>query len=114
VQPVFYWGKQQYLTDFVAMVIGTVRDDRSAQELLTGDFTYYVEESIPNVAFYKPITGDNTDSPHYINLYNLNFNLRQKLVRKAPQRPDFPDAAGVQVFLLIRRPLIQLLVSVDH
>src|SRR5262245_11885573 len=34
------------LTDFVTMVIGTVRDDRNAQELLNGDFTYYVTSAI--------------------------------------------------------------------
>lgn len=88
-------GNQQFLTDFVAMVIGTVRDDRNAQELLTADFTYYVDETIAGLAPYKPITVDNNDSPHFKNLYDLNINLRQKLVRKSPQRPDFSDAAGV-------------------
>lgn len=82
-----------YLTDFAAMVIGTVRDDRNAQELLNGDFTYYVTETITNVDPYKPVSPDN--SPHFNGLETNGVNLRQKLVRVTPQRPDFSDSAGV-------------------
>lgn len=82
-----------YLTDFIAMVIGTVRDDRNAQELLNGDFTYYVQETITNVEAYKPVNEDY--SRHFYGLNNYNVNLRQKLVRASPQRPDFSDSAGV-------------------
>jgi hypothetical protein len=89
------------LNDFVAMIIGTVRDERNAQELLNGDFTYMVSEPIldaaglPIVEAYKPINTSTSDAKHFYDLNRLNINLRQKLVRTAPQRPDFSDAAGV-------------------
>lgn len=82
-----------YLTDFVAMVIGTVRDDRNAQELLNGDFTYAVTEAITGVTPYTPVDADY--NKHYQNLEDTNVNLRQKLVRITPQKTDFSDAAGV-------------------
>jgi hypothetical protein len=81
------------LTDFIAMIIGTVRDDRSAQELLNGDFTYAVTEAITNVVPFKPIDADY--NRHYQSLEDNKVNLRQKLVRITPQRIDMSDAAGV-------------------
>jgi len=86
-------NSNHYLTDFVAMIIGTVRDDRNAQELLNGDFTYAVTETITNVSPYKPINEDYSN--HFAGVNSLNVNLRQKLVRITPQRPDFSDSAGV-------------------
>jgi hypothetical protein len=86
------------LNDFVAMVIGTVRDGRSAQELLNGDFTYYAANPITNVDPYRPLNVDTSTlsgSKHFYDLNRFNINLRQTLVRASPQRPDFSDAAGV-------------------
>lgn len=83
-----------YLTDFAAMVIGSVRDDRSAQELLNGDFTYAVTDiTNPSIPAYQPLDPDMNN--HYQMLEQYGVNLREKLVRITPQRPDFSDSAGL-------------------
>lgn len=82
-----------YLTDFAAMVIGSTRDGMNAQELLNGDFTYYVTEAITGVTAYQPVNGDSNN--HYETLERAAVNLRQKLVRVIPQRANNPDAAGL-------------------
>jgi hypothetical protein len=87
-----------FLNDFVAMVIGTVRDNRNAQELLNGDFTYYVTDSVAGLSPYKPLilaNSDTSNSKHFFDLHNLGANLRQSLVRVSPQKADFTDSAGV-------------------
>lgn len=87
------------LNDFQAMMIGAVRDNLDARELLTGDFRYEGDRSLG----LSDVTDQ--DNEHYIELENNGINLRQNLVKVSPQRPygltpggfalDSPPAAGL-------------------
>lgn len=58
------------LSDFVATVIGIVRDDRSAKELLTGDYTYIVNEALVPQAVRNIGLGNNQTVQTRITLAN--------------------------------------------
>ena len=72
------------LNDFVATVIGAVRDDINAKLLLSGNFYYRADES-------KAAVRSNTlndiimSNNHYEDLHNGNFNLKEVLYKESPQ-----------------------------
>lgn len=78
------------LNDFAASFIGTVRDDRDARELLTGNF-YYAGDA----AMYMTIRGSANvaetsvdfvkNNNHYTNLENSRIDISKILVRRTGQ-----------------------------
>lgn len=78
------------LNDFVAMVLGTARDNRDARELLYGNFSYVGDSSIIGLPAVSV-----TSNAHYDFLETSGINLAARLVRSEPQRTDNPDPAGV-------------------
>lgn len=72
------------LNDFVATVIGAVRDDINAKLLLSGNFYYRADEK-------KAAVRSNTlndlimSNNHYEDLHSGNFNLKEVLYKESPQ-----------------------------
>jgi hypothetical protein len=89
------------LNDFVATVIGSVRDGLPATQLLTGNFFYMGDPS--KMAAPSNILNDIVMSNnHYNRLEALNYNLRDVLMRVDRQYlsngtalVDHPDPAGL-------------------
>lgn len=88
------------LNDFVATIIGNVRDNLSAKELLTGNYIYMANPSRAAVPanIERDIVRSNL---HYSSLATGGFNLARVLI-KAPQKlfngsiiVDNPDSAGL-------------------
>lgn len=88
------------LNDFIATVIGNVRDNLNAKELLTGNYFYMADPSkaaVPS-SMERDIIRSNL---HYSSLASGGFNLARVLI-KAPQKlfngssvVDNPDPAGL-------------------
>ncbi len=71
--------------DFVATVIGNVRDHLNAKELLTGDYIYMGDPSKINGQVQTNFVNDVLNSNnHYISLDSMKVNLRTAL-KKVPQ-----------------------------
>lgn len=87
------------LNDFIAMFIGTTRDNRDARELLSGNYLYIGNSNDPS--FRSSCTSPScsySPSPmatqaHFTAIDRTN--LAKHLLRIQPQRPDISDAAGV-------------------
>lgn len=89
------------LSDFVATIIGAVRDDVPATQLLTGNF-YYRTKNIPGVSdnIRDDIIRSNV---HYEQMDSLNVDLKQNLIREEGQKvldssggiSTLDDAAGL-------------------
>lgn len=65
------------LNDYVATVIGVIRDDRPFHEILSADIIYVGESGLANVRDYA----DNNNN-HYLDLENRGFDLKDVLVRR--------------------------------
>lgn len=72
------------LSDFSATVIGVVRDEISAQQLLTGNFTYQADPTKAAVVSntFQDLISSNR---HYEALQAGRFDLKRVLVQKSPQ-----------------------------
>ncbi|MCB0422799.1 MAG: hypothetical protein KDD61_17495 [Bdellovibrionales bacterium] len=72
------------LSDFSATIIGVVRDEISAQQLLTGNFTYQGDPKKAAVVSntFEDIVSSNR---HYEALSEGRFDLSRVLVQKSPQ-----------------------------
>lgn len=91
------------LNDMVATIIGVVRDNVSAQELLTGNFTYRGDRMLAAVPDAE-VDDFLLSNRHYQSLEDGRFNLAKVLKRVNGQKllngaanavVDHPDAAGV-------------------
>lgn len=97
------------LSDFVSTIIGIVRDDISAQEMLTGNFTYRIDAAAGLPENRMRVVQDILETNrHYEDADNRRINLRQHLVKFDGQQilspvavddgavpVSLPDAAGV-------------------
>ena len=77
------WTNKQHLIDFdlndySATVIGVVRDDVDARELVKGDVIYTGSDGLAGVAPYAP-----TNNTHYKNFQDQRKNYKTELVRKS-------------------------------
>lgn len=81
-------SKNVPLNDFIAMGIANTLNNLSYTNLLDGDFTATV--NAPNLT--APALNNNT---HYQQAFDQKINLAQSLRIVTPQRPSFPDSAGV-------------------
>lgn len=63
------------LNDYVATVLGVIRDDRPFHEILTADILYVGRDGLNNVDEYE----DNNNE-HYLDLENRGFDLKDVLV----------------------------------
>ena len=77
------WTNKQHLIDFdlndySATVIGVVRDDVDARELVKGDIIYTGADGLAGVAAYAP-----TNNTHYKNFQDQRKNYKTELVRKS-------------------------------
>lgn len=82
----FESDQTEFLNDAQAMVIGTVRDDRSFKEILTGNYRYDVTGIAGG--------GDGTSNAHFSSAEIGQVNLKDRLVRVNVQASR-PDSAGV-------------------
>ncbi len=76
-------------SDFDALILGVVRDDTDARELLTGNYRYQADATLglPTPTLSSP--------KHYRNLEAQGINLRESLVKRTPQWDEVGDAAGL-------------------
>ena len=90
------------LNDFVATIIGVVRDGENARQLLTGNF-YYAADPDKAAVVDNMIEDHLMSNNHYLELERNRFNLAEVLVRRSPQSlydgqggvvPN-PDPAGL-------------------
>ncbi len=75
-------------TDFDAMIVGTIRDDRDFREILYDDFTYVGPDKIGT-----PPIGPETAQFYYKALEPMG--IAKVLKRKTPQASDREDSSGV-------------------
>ncbi len=80
--------------DFQALMIGAIRDDLDARELLTGDFRYEAN------AVHKLPAVSQKDNNHYLQMETKDINFKTELVKVAPQ---WTDSAGHAAGLLTTR-----------
>ncbi|PIP94179.1 MAG: hypothetical protein COW00_13200 [Bdellovibrio sp. CG12_big_fil_rev_8_21_14_0_65_39_13] len=79
------------LNDFVATVLGFIKDDLPFNGVLTEDILYTGASGLANVAPYAPDSND-----HYRDLENTRVDLKANLVRQVQsQLNNIPDTAGV-------------------
>ena len=79
------------LSDFEAMIIGVVRDDVDARQLLSGNFRY---EADPQLGLNLPAV-NRVDNNHYAQLQASGKPLMTALVKHTPQWDDGVDSAGL-------------------
>lgn len=72
------------LNDFVATVIGAVRDDINAKILLSGNF-YYRGDETKAAARSNTLNDLLMSNNHYEDLHNGNYNLKEVLYKESPQ-----------------------------
>ena len=72
------------LNDFVATIIGVVRDNENARSLLTGNF-YYAADPDKAAVVDHLVDDILTSNNHYQDLERNRFNLAEVLVRRTPQ-----------------------------
>jgi len=75
-------------TDFDAMILGTIRDDRDFREILHEDFTYVGPDKVGT-----PPVGPEAAQVYYQELESLG--VASVLKRKVPQTSDRDESAGV-------------------
>lgn len=75
--------------DFEALVMGIVRDETDARELLTANYRYEGDVSLKIPA---PTT---SDASHYSVLEQKGLNLKKSLVKRAPQWDGLTASAGL-------------------
>lgn len=79
------------LNDYVATVLGVIRDDRPFHEILTADILYVGRDGLANVDPYE----DNNNR-HYEDLENRGFDLKDVLVpRTQSAMNNLSETAGV-------------------
>lgn len=94
------------MTDFVATMIGVVRDSdtTSAKELLTGNFYYRVDPAIATTANVRQAEQADIiqSNNHYADITARGLSPSAVLIKQSPQRAmranaviDHPDAAGL-------------------
>lgn len=77
------------VNDFIAFVVGLVRDEVDARELLTGNYRYEASKDL-GLPVPTPKNGQ-----HYDELEKRGLNLRKVLVKRTPQWDEISEAAGV-------------------
>ncbi len=65
------------LNDYVATVIGIVRDGIDFREILSGDIIYIADPAVPNIPAYS-----NGNNAHYEALENQHIDLKANLVKR--------------------------------
>lgn len=79
------------LNDYVATVLGVIRDERPFNEVLTADILYVGRDGLANV---DPYEDDNND--HYEDLENRGFDLKAELIpRTQSAMNSVAQTAGV-------------------
>lgn len=73
--------------DFEALVMGVVRDEMDARQLLTGDFRY-------EGADFSPAASPKS-SEHYLEMEKKAVNFANLLVKRSPQWDEIPESAGL-------------------
>ncbi len=79
-------------SDFIAMFIGTTRDNRDARELLTGNYSYIADTSkasVPSNTKLDMLMSNN----HYKGLQDGFYNYTDVLIRTSPQKQINSDGA---------------------